>query len=114
MPRTSTMGGGGGDPFLGNCPPGEHITQWYGGAGNVMDRFGARCSDGTDLGTHGGGGGNYWASAVSGPYKSFWGTSGGVVNNFMGQGGNSGSVSWADSCQSGSRCWYIWPSRRIN
>jgi hypothetical protein len=57
---------------------------------------------GTDLGSHGGGGGNYWESAISGPYKSFWGTSGSLVNNFMGQGGNSGSVAWADSCPSGA------------
>jgi hypothetical protein len=102
MSRTSTMGGGGGHPFISNCPPGEHITQWYGGAGGVMDRFGARCSDGTSLGPHGGGGGNNWASSVSGPYKSFWGTWGRYVDKFMGMGGSGGSQSWADSCQSGA------------
>ena len=102
MFRTSTMGGGGGNPFIGNCPPGEYITQWYGGAGHTIDRFGAKCSDGTNLGPHGGGGGNAWSSSVSGPYKSFWGTFGDVVDNFMDMGGPGGSQRWADSCPSGA------------
>ena len=99
---TSTLGGGGGNPFIANCPPGEHITQWYGAGGNVMDRFGARCSDGTDLGTHGGGGGNGWASGVGGPYKNFSGTWGDVVNTFNGYGGRAGSNRWSDSCPKGA------------
>lgn len=27
---TSTMGGGGGTPFIANYPLGDHIIQWYG------------------------------------------------------------------------------------
>ena len=124
MYTTSILGGNGGVPYTANCPPGEYITQWYGNSGRSIEQIGARCSDGTDLGTRGGKGDNRggqpWSGPVGGPYKNFYGrggrgvpiemdketmtlygADGGVVNNFMGFGIDEGT-SWTDSCPSGA------------
>ena len=58
--QTSTMGGDGGMPFTAKCPNGEYISQWYGASGSVIERIGAKCSDGTILGPYGGLGGKAW------------------------------------------------------
>jgi hypothetical protein len=99
--QTSTLGGGGGSPFTANCPTGEYITQWYGTSNKILDSIGAICSDGTNLGYHGGGGGNFWSTSVGGPYINFSGRAGSVVDNFGGHGGGGGSP-WNDSCPSGA------------
>jgi hypothetical protein len=98
--QTSTFGSGGGSPFTANCPNGEYISQWYGASGRVIDRIGAKCSDGTNLGPHGGGGGNNWTGSVGGPYTNFSGRGGNVVDKFNGYGGSGGN-SWNDSCPKG-------------
>ena len=98
--QTSTLGGGGGSPFNANCPNGEYISQWYGASGRALDRVGAKCSDGTNLGPFGGGGGNGWSSSVGGPYTNFSGRAGSGVDKFSGYGGGGGNA-WNDSCPNG-------------
>ena len=98
--QTSTMGGDGGMPFTAKCPDGAHILQWYGASGDLLDRIGAKCSDGTILGPYGGLGGRAWSSSIDGPYTNFSGSAGNMIDRFDKYGG-SGGKSWNDNCPSG-------------
>jgi hypothetical protein len=100
------FGGGGGGHSRRTCPGNSYITQIYGGSGSVLDRIGARCSDGTDLGTAGGGGGGaYFMNSDQGFNQvvvsgaPLWRLPGGVVSGVtfqanyqnVGHGGIGGS-----------------------
>jgi hypothetical protein len=91
------IGGFGGGYSQRACPGNSYITEIYGGTGAVIDRIGARCSDGTDLGAAGGGGGGGYsirsdqgfnqAIVYGGP---MWGLPGGVVSGMSYQKGYQG------------------------
>jgi hypothetical protein len=56
--QSKNVGGNGGYPQSMICKENAFVTQFSGGSGNLMDRIGIKCSDGTSLGPFGGGGGN--------------------------------------------------------
>jgi hypothetical protein len=79
-------GGGGGFHTRRTCPGNSYITEFYGGVGDVIDRIGARCSDGTNLGAAGGGGGGPFSVRSDQGFnqafitnRPYWRLPGGVV-----------------------------------
>lgn len=55
--QSQAMGGGGGAPQSMVCRENTFVTEFTGGSGELLDRIGVKCSDGTSLGPFGGGGG---------------------------------------------------------
>lgn len=97
----SPMYGGNGGTAFGpvTCPDGEYIKTFYGRGGSYVDQVCATCSDGTQLGCYGGGGGDPWSNN-QGPYISMYGRGAGYVDNLLGIGGGGGDP-WGMTCPTG-------------
>jgi hypothetical protein len=74
-------GGGGGEPSELVCPDGTFVKEFYGGAGALIDRVGVKCSNGTDLGTRGGGGGGPFSVVSDNGFNKIHVRSGALVDN---------------------------------
>jgi hypothetical protein len=99
-----TVGRSGGYPFFRRCPTGEIVSQIKVRAGTSANQICAICSDGTDLGCHGGHGGSdlYLATPLNNTtyYHSIRGRQGNRMDQIMGYGSNGGDPFYS-TCPTG-------------
>ena len=74
-------GGESGEPHELFCPEGSFVKEFYGGSGAVIDRIGFKCSNGSDLGTRGGGGGAPFSVMSDDGFNKIHVKSGSFVDN---------------------------------
>jgi hypothetical protein len=74
-------GGNGGGPHELICPEGSFVKEFYGASGSLIDRIGVKCSNNSDLGSHGGKGGSPFSVVSDDGFNKLQVKSGALVDN---------------------------------